>query len=111
MFDIISIFMMILIMQNLIGIIGLLTNLKYPKLNATSDTEIIKQSTSSMIAVLLGMVIAAILVGILIITPKYFSMSINTVILIELIVLSLVTIMLWNILKKYGKKRIKEIDV
>ncbi len=110
-FDIISIFLMILIMPNLVGIIGLLTNLKYPKLNATSDTEIIKQSTSSMIAVLLGMVIAAILVGILIITPKYFSMSINTIILIELIVLSLVTIMLWNILKKYGKKRIKEIDV
>lgn len=110
-FDIISIFLMILIMPNFIGIIGLLTNLKYPKLNATSDTEIIKQSTSSMVSVFLGMIIAGILIGILIIVPNYLKVSINFIVLLELVILCLITIILWNILKKYGKRRIKEIDV
>lgn len=51
------------------AIIGLLVNLKYPKLNASSDTEVVKQSASSMISVFIGITIAIIsLLGI-----NYFS--------------------------------------
>jgi len=37
--------------------VGLIVNLKYPKLDAENSTEIVKQSTSSFISVMIGMVL------------------------------------------------------
>ncbi len=36
-------------------LVGILVNLKYPKMNAQDDTEVVKQSMSSMVAVFVGM--------------------------------------------------------
>ena len=41
-------------MPTFTALIGLLMNLKYPKMNATNDTEVVKQSMSSMISVFIG---------------------------------------------------------
>jgi ABC-2 type transport system permease protein len=38
--------------------IGLIINLKYPKLDAENPTEVVKQSMSSLVSVMLGMVLA-----------------------------------------------------
>lgn len=103
-FDIISIILISIIMPTFVGILGLLINLKYPKMNATSDTEVVKQSMSSMIAVFGGMIIAAILIGFII------AMSSNLAIIIEIVVLSILTIILYKILLKYGERRFKEIN-
>ena len=41
-------------------IIGIIINLKYPKMDAKNDAEVVKQSMSSMVAVFLGMALLAI---------------------------------------------------
>ena len=107
-FDTIAIILISIIMPTLIGIIGLLVNLKYPKMNATSDTEVVKQSTSSMVAVGGGMIIATILIGLLITMST--TISSNMAIIIELLGLAIATAILYKVLQKYGEKRIKEIN-
>ena len=107
-FDTIAIILISIIMPTLIGIIGLLVNLKYPKMNATSDTEVVKQSTSSMVAVLGGMIIATILIVLLITMST--TISSNMAIIIELLGLAMATAILYKVLQKYGEKRIKEIN-
>ena len=42
------------------SLIGVLVNLRYPKMNASNDTGVIKQSMSSFISVMIGMVISII---------------------------------------------------
>lgn len=46
--------------------IGIIINLKYPKLDWESTTEVVKQSTSSFISVLIGMILFALSVYIII---------------------------------------------
>lgn len=107
-FDAIAIILISIIMPTLIGIIGLLVNLKYPKMNATSDTEVVKQSTSSMVSVFGGMIIAAILIGGLIAMSSIIS--VNIAIIIEIVVLVIITAILYRCLQIYGDKRLKKID-
>lgn len=109
MFDVISIFAITFIMPTFIGMLGLLINLKYPKMNATSDAEIVKQSTSAMLSIFGGMILAFGLIGCFI--GFSGNIAVNTIILGELIILLMATILLWRFLKKYGKKRFKEIHV
>ena len=45
--------------------IGILLNLKYPKMDAENDTEVVKQSMSSGIAVILGIILVIITTSIL----------------------------------------------
>ena len=45
--------------------IGIMVNLKYPKMDAENDTEVVKQSISSMIAVFIGMILSGITVYLL----------------------------------------------
>lgn len=64
-----SIFIMSIITIFLQSVIGLIVNLKYPKMNATNDTEVIKQSMSSTISVFIGM--SLFIISILAIVFKY----------------------------------------
>ena len=107
--DILIILLTSIIMPTFTAIIGLLINLKYPKLNATSDTEIVKQSLSSMISVFIGMVIGIISIIITILGAKYIN--INLVILLELMMFTIITLVLWKILKVYGVKQFKKINI
>lgn len=72
----------------LISCLGLIINLKYPKMNANNDTEIVKQSMSSMIASFLGIIVIGMSVGLLIYLSSYMSLE-----LALLYHLSLVTIL------------------
>lgn len=108
-FDTISILLISVIMPTITAIIGLFANLKYPKMNATSDTEVVKQSMSSMISVFGGMFIAFALIGFIIGTLSVIG--INLSIIIELVVLIIVMIILWETLKRYGEKKFKKINV
>ena len=56
-FDLISIILILfasIILPLTSELIGIIVNLKYPKLDALNDTEIVKQSISSMISVFIG---------------------------------------------------------
>ena len=46
--------------------IGILVNLKYPRLDAENDTQVVKQSISSMISVFIGMILSAITIFVLV---------------------------------------------
>ncbi len=53
--------------------IGLLINLKFPKLDAENSTEVVKQSVSSFVAVMIGMLLLIVSIVIIIKIVEYFS--------------------------------------
>lgn len=88
---------------------GLLINLKYPKMNASSDTEVVKQSMSSMISVFSGM-------GIFIMSLVYISSLINIfgftiTIYTHILILLLLDILVYIILKTTSQKDYANINV
>lgn len=107
--DIICILLISIIMPTLIAIIGLLINLRFPKMDASSDTEVIKQSASSAIAVFIGTGIG--IASIILMVAVGSIMNLELFISIELLSLVFIIVILWNILKIYGTKRFKEIEI
>ena len=95
-------------MPTFTALIGILMNLKYPKMDATSDTEVVKQSMSSMVAVFIGMFTAMLSIVVIVVGS---TININLFIMLELLVFSIIVFVLWKILKKYGIKRFREINV
>ena len=106
--DILFILLASIIIPTFTALIGILMNLKYPKMDATSDTEVVKQSMSSMVSVWIGMVIGMLSIGIIVLGNM---ISIDLFILLELLVFIILVLILWKMLKKYGVKRWKEINV
>lgn len=106
--DIVFILLASIIMPTFTALVGILMNLKYPKMDATSDTEVVKQSMSSTVSVFIGL-----FVGILSITIIIFGSKINLdlFIILELLIFGAIVFTLWRILKKYGVKRFREINV
>lgn len=98
-----------IIMPTLIAIFGLIINLKYPKLDATSDAEVVKQSASSMVSIFGGLFISILLIMGLIILKN--NTSWNIALISVTLLLIIITIILWNILIKYGTKKIKKINI
>lgn len=109
MIDIIYILLISIIMPTLIGIIGLLINLRFPKMDASSDTEVVKQSVSFAIAVFIGMGIG--IASIILMATVGSNMNLNIFVMVELVALLFIIVVLWNILKIYGTKRFKEIEI
>ena len=106
--DIVFILLASIIMPTFTALVGILMNLKYPKMDATSDTEVVKQSMSSAASVFIGMITAMLLIAIIALGS---IININLFIILELLVFGIIVIALWNILKKYGVKRFREINV
>ena len=102
--DITSSFLISIILPIFVAVFGLIVNLKYPKMNASSDTEVVKQSASSMISTLSGMLFATIIIAILFtIESKYISLIITFII-------AILTLISYRALIIYGDKRFKEIN-
>ncbi|MBO5478881.1 MAG: hypothetical protein J6A04_04135 [Clostridia bacterium] len=106
--DVIFIILASIIMPTFTALIGILMNLKYPKMDATSDTEVVKQSMSSMVSVFIGMFVGMLSIAVILIGS---SINLNLFIVLELLVFSIVVFVLWKVLKNYGVKRFKEINV
>lgn len=96
------------IMPTFTALIGILMNLKYPKMDATSDTEVVKQSMSATLSVFIGMFVGMVSIGAMIMGSK---INLNLFIILELLVFSAIAFVLWRILKKYGTQRFREINV
>ena len=90
--------------------IGIIINLKYPKMNAKSDTEVVKQSMSSMISVFLGMFLIGLTYYIL---YKFLNnnLSVDCVILIGLVSYSIVAFVLLIVLNKISIKKFNMIHI
>lgn len=88
------------------AILGLIINLKHPKLDANSDAEVIKQSMSSFIAVFSGMLLGLTTSGISLIDGKN-----NTIMLIEILLYGMLDILLWLYIAKIGTKKFEKLNV
>lgn len=107
--DMLLIFCMGIILVTLTSIIGVVVNLKYPKMNASNDTEVVKQSMSSMISVFIGMgiFIISLILGVLL----YNKIDMYLLLGLHIIVLLVVTIGLYMKLMNNGIKEYRNINV
>lgn len=87
--------------------LGIIINIKYPKMNAENDTQVVKQSMSSMVAVMLGMLLTFITIYSLV-TGLTNNMNIDLIILLGLLTYSIIYIILLIYL---NKKSIKEFNL
>lgn len=90
--------------------IGIIINLKYPRMDAKNDTEVVKQSMSSAISVFLGMVIIGI-TGVLLFKALEFNISNNIIIVCFLAVFSVFYLGLEIFLHKTCEKSFENILV
>ena len=88
------------------ALLGLFINLKYPKLKWNNETEVVKQSTSTMICTFTGMGLFFIS---LFITVKFIN-NINVVMLIQIIILIITNIILWLLLSTIGVKEFRKLN-
>ena len=108
--EIITIIVASILLPLIAETIGILVNLKYPKMDAENDTEVVKQSMSSMIAVFLGMILTGLtIVGLVIGIMR--SISVDIIILIGLIIYLLLYLILVLYLYKNSVKDFNKINV
>ena len=107
MFDTITIIVASFVAPSIAAVFGLIVNLKHPKMDASSDSEVVKQSTSSMVAVFGGIILAGIF-GVL---TFFFAGLGDVFIACEVLALIVLLIVLCVFLKTYGKKKFLEIEV
>ena len=112
-FDIVSIICILyatILFPFIAELIGIMANLKYPKMDATNDTEVVKQSTSSMVSVFGGMFLAMISIGILVGLAQA-GLSNGVAQIVFLIIFTILAGLLWLRLTKISDKRFDEIQV
>ncbi len=106
-FILVLLFSLLIVLCN--GMTGLIVNLKYPKLNYSSDTEVVKQSMSSMISVFIGLLF---FVGITFCLFKFIDViSLNLLILIIIVALGIICSGLYYFLNKFGVKDYERLSV
>ena len=105
----VQILMLTFVIIFLSAVIGLLVNLKYPKLNASNDTEVVKQSMSSMISVFIGWGIFLLSIIGFVVLSKNISMSI--LMTFHILILMGISIILYVILMKNGTKEYQKLNV
>ena len=91
-------------------LIGILINLKYPKMDATNDTEVVKQSMSSFVSVMIGFGLITIS---FVLIFGLASLGLNTylIILIHTLLYLIIVYSLWTLLKKKSDKLFNNITI
>ena len=89
--------------------IGIIVNLKYPKLDWESTTEVVKQSTSSFISVLIGMIL--FILSLFIIIKLIGNINTTILLLIVTIVYLLLDIILYIYLINKGVKDFNTLSI
>ncbi len=89
--------------------IGIAVNLKYPKMNASSDAEVVKQSSSAMVATFIGMGLT-IVSAYLLITVMSNGVPMDLVIATGVLIYAVIFVILAIYLKKVGTKKFLEIE-
>ena len=109
-FEILTILIASFILPLVAETIGILINLKYPKMDAENDTEVVKQSISSMIAVFTGMILTGITVFLLFMCIR-INISANLTLLIGLAIYIIIYLGLLAYLNKNSVKEFNKINV
>mgnify|MGYP004658295445 CR=1 FL=1 len=107
-------YIIVIILGSLLSIllsssIGLFINLKYPKMNAMNDTEVVKQSMSSMLSVFMGMIVFfGSILGYGLLIDKINS---KMLLCFNLLVISLLDVLFYYLIIKVGTKDYKNLNV
>lgn len=89
----------------LVSVGGLLINLYFPKLDWTSEVQVVKQSLSSMISILMGGVLVAVTIFVTIGINKVFAITnINLYLGVIALLLFLLILLVYALLKTKGEK-------
>ena len=89
---------------------GIIINIKHPKMDAENDAEVVKQSASTMIAVIVGMISTGISIGILG-ACLALNMSTNLATLLGILIYIIIFIGLLVYLNKKSVKEFNRINV
>lgn len=89
--------------------IGLIVNLKYPKLDAESSTEVVKQSVSSFISVMIGMIL--LITSVIIIINVVSIINATLLLLIFVLAYVIIDILLYLYLINKGVKNFNNLSV
>ena len=91
------------------AVVGIIMNLKYPKLNASNDTEVVKQSMSATLSLFIGFGVFALYVfGFAMLTDL---ISPSLYISLSIILLFFITLILYKVLLKKGPKAYQQLNV
>ena len=110
-FDILSVILILVasvILPLLSETIGIMVNLKYPRMDAKNDTEVVKQSMSSSMSVFIGMGLLA-LTGFLLFKALEANIAYNIIILMFLAAFSVIYTVLLIVLNKTCDKSFEDI--
>ena len=89
--------------------IGIIVNLKYPKLDFENSTEVVKQSTSSFLSVMIGMVL--LMVSIALITGIAGKISSLLILIIFTVIYLIIDFLLYLYMSKKGVKEFNALTV
>ena len=89
--------------------IGIIINLKYPKLDAENSAEVVKQSVSSFLAVVIGMLL--LILNIFIISKIYTFMSSISILIIFILAYLLIDIFLYLFLVNNSTKDFEKLSI
>lgn len=89
--------------------IGLITNLKYPKLEWENTAEVVKQSTSSFIAVMIGMIL--MFISVFVIMALLGKISSIIVLLLATFIYIILDLILYLYIAKKGSKLFNKLTV
>lgn len=106
--DLMYIILATILFPTFTSLVGLIMNLKYPNMNASSDTEVVKQSWSATVSAFIGVLVGMASIGIIVMGS---DLNLTLIIGIELLIVTIVIMILWNVLKTYGVKKWNEINV
>lgn len=90
--------------------LGIIVNLKFPKMDAENDTEVVKQSMSSMVAVFAGLILGGVTIYMMYVLVSG-GVAESMVMLVVLAVYTLVMAGLVGYLKLKGKEEFNRISV
>jgi ABC-2 type transport system permease protein len=106
--EMLSLFIVSILASLVTAHFGLIVNLKFPKMEAISDTVIVKRSISTMIATFAPMVLMFMIIGIYSELGK--NINFNYFVLSTMALLAVLIIVERIVLKTWGIKRFKEIN-
>ena len=108
-FEMIILLLLSILMPLVSHFIGIIMNLKYPKLDFENSAEVVKQSTSSFLSVMVGMLL--LITSVIIVTKLIEFISSLLILLIFLGIYIIIDIILYTYLTKVSVKEFNKLTI
>ena len=108
-FESILLLMLSVLVPLLSHFIGLIINLKYPKLDYENSTEVVKQSVSSLVSVLIGMIL--LIVNLVVLNKIIGVVSADIILLVATGIYCFIDIILYLYLIRFGVNDFEKLSI